>query len=138
MIKPKPFIWKPLATRVLMFPDFEAIAAIAQQHDLPLIVDNTFGAGGYLFRPLEHGATCSCRVGYKMDWRPWYQHWRCNCRWRQLIIGAMVNFRSFPEPIEGYHGMSSGMCLVPKVPLGNIEFIIRARVEGLRDFGPGH
>ncbi|MDB5235108.1 MAG: O-acetylhomoserine aminocarboxypropyltransferase, partial [Hymenobacter sp.] len=37
-------------------PDFEAIAAIAKRHDLPLIVDNTFGAGGYLFRPLEHGA----------------------------------------------------------------------------------
>jgi O-acetylhomoserine/O-acetylserine sulfhydrylase len=37
-------------------PDFEAIAAVAKKHDLPLIVDNTFGAGGYLFRPLEHGA----------------------------------------------------------------------------------
>ncbi|WP_432711635.1 aminotransferase class I/II-fold pyridoxal phosphate-dependent enzyme, partial [Pedobacter sp.] len=36
-------------------PDFERIAAIANQHDLPLIVDNTFGAAGYLFRPLEHG-----------------------------------------------------------------------------------
>lgn len=34
-------------------PDFEAIAAVAKKHDLPLIVDNTFGAGGYLFRPLE-------------------------------------------------------------------------------------
>jgi len=37
-------------------PDFESIAALAKKHDLPLIVDNTFGAGGYLFRPLEHGA----------------------------------------------------------------------------------
>ena len=33
-------------------PDFEGIAAVAKKHDLPLIVDNTFGAGGYLFRPL--------------------------------------------------------------------------------------
>src|ERR1700759_5575670 len=37
-------------------PDFEKIAAVSIRHDLPLIVDNTFGAGGYLFRPLEHGA----------------------------------------------------------------------------------
>jgi len=37
-------------------PDFEAITALAKKHDLPVIVDNTFGAGGYLFRPLEHGA----------------------------------------------------------------------------------
>src|SRR5690606_35695404 len=37
-------------------PDFDAIAAIARKHDLPLIVDNTFGAAGYLFKPLEHGA----------------------------------------------------------------------------------
>jgi len=37
-------------------PDFDKIAAVAKRHDLPLIVDNTFGAGGYLFRPLEHGA----------------------------------------------------------------------------------
>src|ERR1041384_4805239 len=37
-------------------PDFEKIGAVAQKHDLPVIVDNTFGAGGYLFRPLEHGA----------------------------------------------------------------------------------
>src|SRR5690606_11893520 len=35
-------------------PDFEAIAAIAKKHDLPLIVDNTFAAAGYLCRPLEH------------------------------------------------------------------------------------
>ena len=37
-------------------PDFEKIAAIAKKHDIPLVVDNTFGAAGYLFKPLEHGA----------------------------------------------------------------------------------
>jgi O-acetylhomoserine (thiol)-lyase len=37
-------------------PDFDAVAAVAKKHDLPLVVDNTFGAGGYLFRPIEHGA----------------------------------------------------------------------------------
>ena len=37
-------------------PDFEKLGQIAQKNGIPLIVDNTFGAGGYLFRPLEHGA----------------------------------------------------------------------------------
>src|SRR5690606_18940182 len=37
-------------------PDFDNIAALAKKYDLPLIVDNTFGAAGYLFRPIEHGA----------------------------------------------------------------------------------
>ena len=37
-------------------PDFEKIADLAKKYDLPLIVDNTFGAAGYLFRPLDHGA----------------------------------------------------------------------------------
>src|SRR5690606_7687262 len=37
-------------------PDFDRIASVASNHDLPLIVDNSFGAGGYLFMPVEHGA----------------------------------------------------------------------------------
>src|SRR5688572_32041121 len=40
----------------LNIPDFKKFADLANEYDLPLIVDNTFGAGGYLFRPLEHGA----------------------------------------------------------------------------------
>src|ERR1700750_782548 len=40
----------------LNIPDFEKFAAIAKEYDLPLIVDNTFGTGGYLFRPIEWGA----------------------------------------------------------------------------------
>ncbi|KAJ3057998.1 Homocysteine synthase, partial [Rhizoclosmatium hyalinum] len=37
-------------------PDFKAIAKVAHDHGIPLIVDNTFGMGGYLVRPIEHGA----------------------------------------------------------------------------------
>ncbi|MEE4284500.1 MAG: aminotransferase class I/II-fold pyridoxal phosphate-dependent enzyme, partial [Mariniphaga sp.] len=37
-------------------PDFEALGALAKKHDIPLIVDNTFGAAGYLFRPIDYGA----------------------------------------------------------------------------------
>jgi O-acetylhomoserine/O-acetylserine sulfhydrylase-like pyridoxal-dependent enzyme len=41
----------------LNVPDFEAIAAVADKHGIPLIVDNTFGAGGAIFQPIKHGAT---------------------------------------------------------------------------------
>lgn len=41
----------------LNVPDFEAIAAVADKHGIPLIVDNTFGAGGAIFQPLKHGAS---------------------------------------------------------------------------------
>jgi len=71
----------------LNIPDFKKFADLAKEYDLPLIVDNTFGAGGYLFRPLEHGANIVVESATK-----WigghgtsiggYQHWWCNCRWR--------------------------------------------------------
>ena len=47
----------------LNIPDFEKFAALAKEYDLPLIVDNTFGAGGYLFKPLEHGANIVVEIG---------------------------------------------------------------------------
>jgi len=49
----------------LNIPDFEKFASLAKKHDLPLIVDNTFGAGGYLFRPLEHGANIVVQAATK-------------------------------------------------------------------------
>jgi O-acetylhomoserine/O-acetylserine sulfhydrylase len=116
-------------------PDFEKLAALANKHDLPLIVDNTFAAGGYLFRPLQHGRTCSSRINNKMDKRPRYQYWRA------IIDGGSYNwgngkFPQFTEPSEGYHGLIFNDVFGVNGPFGNINFIIRARVEGLRDFGP--
>ncbi|MCC2548915.1 O-acetylhomoserine aminocarboxypropyltransferase/cysteine synthase [Hymenobacter sp. BT175] len=116
-------------------PDFEAIAAIANEHDLPLIVDNTFGAGGYLFRPLEHGAHIVVESATK-----WIGG-------HGTSIGGVIvdggtydfgngKFPQFTEPSEGYHGLVFNDVFGKGGPFGNIAFIIRARVEGLRDFGP--
>jgi O-acetylhomoserine/O-acetylserine sulfhydrylase len=115
-------------------PDFEAIAAIAQKHDLPLIVDNTFGAGGYLFRPLEHGAHIVVESATK-----WIGGHGTSIG-GVIIDGGKYNFNNgkypqFSEPAEGYHGLVFGDVFGPGGPFGNIQFIIRARVEGLRDFG---
>ncbi len=118
-------------------PDFEAIAALAKKHDLPLIVDNTFGAGGYLFRPIEHGANVVVESATK-----WIGG-------HGTSIGGVIvdagnynwgngKFTQFTEPSEGYHGLKFWEVFGEGNPLGlpNIAFIIRARVEGLRDFGP--
>lgn len=118
-------------------PDFEAIAALAKKHDLPLIVDNTFGAGGYLFRPLEHGAHVVVASATK-----WIGGHGTSIG-GVIIDGGNYNwgngkFPQFIEPSEGYHGLKFWDVFGEGNPLGlpNIAFIIRARVEGLRDFGP--
>jgi O-acetylhomoserine/O-acetylserine sulfhydrylase len=121
----------------LNIPDFEKFAQLAKEYDLPLIVDNTFGAAGYLFRPLEHGAHIVVQSATK-----WIGG-------HGTTIGGVVvdggnynwgngKFPQFTEPSEGYHGLKFWDVFGEGNPLGlpNIAFAIRARVEGLRDFGP--
>lgn len=118
-------------------PDFDAIAALAKKFDLPLIVDNTFGAAGYLFRPLEHGANVVVESATK-----WIGGHGTSIG-GVIVDGGNYNwgngkFPQFTEPSEGYHGLKFWEVFGEGNPLGlpNIAFIIRARVEGLRDFGP--
>jgi O-acetylhomoserine/O-acetylserine sulfhydrylase len=118
-------------------PDFEAIAALARKHDLPLIVDNTFGAAGYIFRPIEHGANVVVESATK-----WIGGHGTSIG-GVIVDGGNYNwgngkFPQFTEPSEGYHGLKFWEVFGEGNPLGlpNIAYIIRARVEGLRDFGP--
>lgn len=116
-------------------PDFEAIAALAKKYDIPLVVDNTFGAAGYLFRPLEHGANVVTASATK-----WIGGHGTSVG-GVIVDGGNFNwgngkFPQFTEPSEGYHGLKFWEVFGTDGPFGNIAFIIRARVEGLRDFGP--
>jgi O-acetylhomoserine/O-acetylserine sulfhydrylase len=116
-------------------PDFEKVAALAKKHDLPLIVDNTFGAAGYLFRPLEHGAHIVVESATK-----WIGGHGTTIG-GVIVDGGNYNwgngkYPQFSEPSEGYHGLVFADVFGVGGPFGNIQFIIRARVEGLRDFGP--
>jgi len=120
----------------LNIPDFESIAAIAKKHDIPFIVDNTFGTGGYLFRPLEWGANIVVESATK-----WIGGHGTSIG-GVLVDGGNFNwangkFPQFTEPSEGYHGLKFWDIFGEGNPLGlpNIAFAIRARVEGLRDFG---
>lgn len=115
-------------------PDFEKISALAKKHDLPLVVDNTFGAGGYLFRPIEHGANIVVASATK-----WIGGHGTSVG-GVIIDGGNYNwgngkFSQFTEPAEGYHGLIFNDVFGENGPFGNIAYIIRARVEGLRDFG---
>lgn len=118
-------------------PDFEAIAAVAKRHQIPLIVDNTFGAAGYLFRPLEHGANVVVQSATK-----WIGGHGTSIG-GVVVDGGNFNwgngkFPQFSEPSEGYHGLKFWEVFGEGNPLGlpNIAFAIRTRVEGLRDLGP--
>ena len=120
----------------LNIPDFEKFAALAKEYDLPLIVDNTFGAGGYLFKPLEHGANVVVESATK-----WIGGHGTTIG-GVIVDGGNYNwgngkFPQFTEPSEGYHGLKFWDVFGEGNALGlpNIAFAIRARVEGLRDFG---
>ena len=117
-------------------PDFEAIAALAKKNDIPLVVDNTFGAGGYFFQPIKYGANIVVASATK-----WIGGHGTTIG-GVIIDGGNYNygngkFPQFTEPSEGYHGLVFADVFGVNNPLGlpNIAFAIRARVEGLRDFG---
>ncbi|MEN9919993.1 MAG: hypothetical protein RL662_2429 [Bacteroidota bacterium] len=118
----------------LNIPDFEAIAKVADKHGIPLVVDNTFGAGGYLFRPLEHGASVVVESATK-----WIGGHGTSLG-GVIIDSGKFNwgngkFPEFTAPSDSYHGLVYWDTFGAKSPFGNIAFIIRARVEGLRDWG---
>jgi len=116
-------------------PDFDAIAGVAKKHNIPLVVDNTFGAAGYLFRPIEHGANIVVESATK-----WIGGHGTSIGGVIVDAGnfnwANGKFPQFTEPSEGYHGLKFWDVFGTPGPFGNIAFIIRARVEGLRDYGP--
>jgi O-acetylhomoserine (thiol)-lyase len=108
--------------------DIAAIAAIAREHNIPLIVDNTFATPA-LCRPIEHGADIVLHSATKYIGGH-----------GTSIGGVIVDGGRFPwdkgkfpqllEPSRGYHGIRF------YESFGDIAFIMKARVEGLRDFGP--
>lgn len=118
-----------------LIPDFDGLSALSRKYDIPLIVDNTFGAAGYLFRPLEHGANVVVESATK-----WIGGHGTSIG-GVIVDGGNFNwgngkFRQFSEPSEGYHGLVFWDVFGSNGPFGNIAYIIRARVEGLRDMGP--
>jgi O-acetylhomoserine/O-acetylserine sulfhydrylase len=117
-------------------PDFDAIAEVAHNHGVPLIVDDTFGACGYLADPIAHGVDIVVQSATK-----WIGG-------HGTTIGGVITdagtfnwangkFPEFTQPSDGYHGLKFWETFGPEGPFkANMAFIFKARVEGLRDLGP--
>jgi len=110
-------------------PDFEAFAKVAHRYNIPLIVDNTFGMGGYLVQPIKYGADIVVHSTTK-----WING-------HGTVIGGVIvdagkfdwkngKFPQLSEPSPSYHGLKFADTF------GNLAFIFRARAEILRDIGP--
>ncbi|MDR3460148.1 MAG: O-acetylhomoserine aminocarboxypropyltransferase/cysteine synthase [Verrucomicrobiae bacterium] len=113
-------------------PDFEAIAKIAHEAGLPLIVDNTVGVG--LVRPFEHGADIIVASATKY------------IGGHGTSIGGVIvdsgkfqwnngKFPEFTEPDPSYHGLKYWDALSNVPGMGNVAFILKVRVTLLRDIG---
>ncbi len=109
--------------------DLPAVAAIAHERGVPVLVDNTF-ATPYLFRPFEHGADIVYHSATKF------------IGGHGVAIGGVVvdggrfpwerwaeKYPTLTEPYAGYHGLDFSE------EYGPDAFVARARAEGLRDFG---
>jgi len=115
-------------------PDLGRLAEVAHAAGIPLVVDNTFGAAGYLVRPIDHGADIVVASATK-----WIGGHGTSIG-GVIVDAGTFDWRSpkfplFTEPAPGYHGLNFAEVFGPDGPFGNIAFAIRARVEGLRDLG---
>ena len=113
-------------------PDFEALAAIAHQSGVPLVVDNTIGVG--LVRPIEHGADIVVDSATK------YIGGHGTSIGGVIVDGGKFpwgngKFPEFTEPDPSYHGLKYWDVFGNFPGMGNIAFIIKARVQWLRDVG---
>jgi O-acetylhomoserine/O-acetylserine sulfhydrylase len=119
----------------LNVPDFEGFAALAKKYDLPIFVDNTFGAGGAICQPLKHGAHVVVESATK--WIGGHG----TTMGGVIVDGGTFNwgngkYAQFTTPSPSYNGLVYNDVFGIGGPFGNIQFIIRSRVEGLRDWGP--
>jgi O-acetylhomoserine/O-acetylserine sulfhydrylase len=118
----------------LDIPDIAALAKLAHANGIPLVVDNTFGMGGYICRPIEHGADIVVHSATK-----WIGGHGTSLGGVIVDSGKFPwnngHFPAFTEPSPGYHGLKFWDKFGSSSPFGNIAFIIKARVEQLRDLG---
>ena len=108
--------------------DIEALAEVAHRNSIPLIVDNTFGAGGYLCNPLQWGADIITDSATK------WINGHGTAMGGVIVDGGTFDwgcgkFPAIDGPSEGYHGLNL------REAFGNQAFIVKCRVDGMRDFG---
>ena len=129
------FFTESIGNPDLTVPDLQELADAAHRVGVPLVVDNTFGQGGWVVRPIEHGADIVTHSATK-----WIGGHGTSIGGVIVDAGAFDwrngRFPLFTEPNEAYHGLVFSDVFHPESELGNVAFVVRARVEALRDLGP--
>lgn len=118
----------------LALPDLDAIAKRAHEKGVAVLVDNTTAMGGYLYRPIEHGADVVIHSATK-----WINGHGTSIGGLIVDAGSFdwnsPRYPGFSQPNASYHGLVMAEVFGVNGPFGNIAYVIRARVEGLRDLG---
>lgn len=110
-------------------PDIEGLARVAHAAGVPLVIDNTFGAGGYLCNPFDWGADIVVDSATK------WINGHGTASGGIIVDSGRFDWRAsgrFPQiagPNEGYHGLDLSEAFGPAA------FIVKCRVDGMRDFG---
>lgn len=132
--KTKALFIETIGNSDFLIPDFQQVADICRKYDIPLIVDNTFGAAGYLFRPSEWGAAVVTHAATK--WIGGHGN----------SIGGIVlesgdynwdngKFPLLIEPADSYNGLSYWETFGAKDGAKSVAYAVKARAQGLRDWG---
>jgi O-acetylhomoserine (thiol)-lyase len=111
--------------------DFENVAAIAHEHGIPLVIDNTL-ASPYLCRPLEHGADIVTHSATKFIGGHGTSIGGVIVDGGKFDYVASGRFANFTEPDPSYHGLVYSQ--LPE-PLRPAQYILKARLTYLRDIG---
>ncbi|KAL7626855.1 hypothetical protein AAE478_003629 [Parahypoxylon ruwenzoriense] len=111
-------------------PDIAAIAAVAHKHGIPLVVDNTFGMGGYLCQPIKLGADIVTHSATKWIGGHGTSMGGIVIDGGHFDWSASGKFPGFTEPAEGYHGMRFWETY------GNKALAAKLRMDSMRDLGP--
>jgi len=122
-------------------PDFDAISTIAKKHELPLVVDNTFGMCGYVCRPIKFGAdivteSCTKWIGGHGNTIGGVVTDASSFDWSVKTADGKSKFPKLNDDCPAYHGMNFNGVFGPTGPFKvNMPFIFHARVVALRDMG---
>lgn len=132
--KTRCLFYETIGNPALIVPDLEKIAEAAHKHGVAVICDNTFAGAGYLVKPFEHGANVIVHAATK--WIGGHG----NSIGGVIVDGGNFNWGTerypfFSGPDEAYHNIVFWDVFGADSPFGNIAYIIRARVCGLRTFG---
>lgn len=111
-------------------PDIAAIAAVAHKHGIPLVVDNTFGMGGYLCQPIKLGADIVTHSATKWIGGHGTSMGGIVIDGGHFDWSASGKFPGFTEPAEGYHGMRFWETY------GYKALAAKVRMDSMRDLGP--